>query len=487
LRFLRLLLPLAVLVAALAAVPSALAVSGNDNRASAFTLSPDTSSVADTTTNTVEAGEPNIFSSGAGCAQASNHRLGATEWYKVTGTGGPLTITTDEPQLGTGTATAIDTLIFVYPQGSNTYTVCGDDIGGGNFHTTVSFNSVRGQVYEVQVGQFTALTSTNPAGGVITTTLRPVNDSRSFPTAIQSGVPITGSNRYADLAAEPGEPLSCKTSPTASSPTPYSRTVWFKFTAPSAGTAIIRTNGSVDTVEAVYQGNSTTPVACNDDFPGLVGPSGVTIPVTPGDYLIQVGGFGNPTGADDRHRGAWTQTVDFTPTPPNHDVDGDGFLAQPFGPDCNDNNAAIHPGANDIPHNGVDENCDGHDAPFPALHIRANLSVLFFRTFTKITKAPVSGAPAGAKIVLKCSNKKKGCGKLKTKKITVKSAKTVSLLKYLKKLKLKKNAKITVTVTKPGFIGVQTVFTIRIVHNPRKKTFCLEPGSTKPKKFGTCS
>jgi Putative metal-binding motif len=478
-----------VLAVALTVVPSAFALSGNDNRASAFTLTPDTASVLDTTGNTVEVGEPNIFSSGAGCAQSFNHRLGATAWYKVTGTGGPLTITTDELVLGTTTATAIDTLIFVYPQGSNTYTVCNDDIApGSNTHSAVTFNSTAGQVYEVQVGQFTASTTTNPGGGQIVTALRPVNDSRSFPTRIQSGVPITGSNRYAALPAEAGEPLTCKPTPTSGA-VPYSRTVWFKFTAPSAGTAIIRTNGGLDTVEAVYAGNSTTPVACNDDFPGLVGPSGVTIPVAAGDYLIQVGGFGNPT--PDTKRGAWTQTVDFTatpPPPPNHDVDGDGFIGSQFGgPDCNDSNAAIHPGANDIPKNGIDENCDGQDAKHPALKVSANLTTLFFKKFTKITKAPVSVSPAGGKLVLKCSSKKKGCGKLKSKTISVKSTKSISLLKYLKKLKLKKNAKITVTATKSGYIGVQTVFTIRLLHIPRKQTFCLDPGSKKPKKLGTCS
>ncbi len=48
------------------------------------------------------------------------------------------------------------------------------------------------------------------------------------------------------------------------------------------------------------------------------------------------------------------------------DADGDGYYAIdplhcPSGTDCNDANAAIHPGAIDICDNGVDENCDGVD------------------------------------------------------------------------------------------------------------------------------
>jgi hypothetical protein len=46
------------------------------------------------------------------------------------------------------------------------------------------------------------------------------------------------------------------------------------------------------------------------------------------------------------------------------DADGDGFNALS---DCNDTNPVIRPGANDVPGNGVDENCDGADATVPAV------------------------------------------------------------------------------------------------------------------------
>jgi hypothetical protein len=61
-------------------------------------------------------------------------------------------------------------------------------------------------------------------------------------------------------------------------------------------------------------------------------------------------------GGDDDREFVWASPVWFHTST---DVDGDGY-AYDSG-DCDDYNAAIHPGAFDIWRNGVDENCDGHD------------------------------------------------------------------------------------------------------------------------------
>jgi hypothetical protein len=111
--------------------------------------------------------------------------------------------------------------------------------------------------------------------------------------------------------------------------------------------------------------------------------------------------------------------------------------------------------------------------------VKSTMAVLFFNRFTKVAKLDVAGAPAGASILLSCSSKKRGCP-FKSKKIAATGARSQSILKRLKKARLKKNAVVTIRVTKPDFIGTFEKFTIRILKLPKRQTLCLEPGASKP-------
>ena len=122
------------------------------------------------------------------------------------------------------------------------------------------------------------------------------NDNFSAATDLAGNViQATGNNQVA--TKESGEPNHAANNVGGKS-------VWWKWTAPSAGTATINTRGSTfDTILGIYTGtavNSLTLVASNDDetYPNVI-TSRVQFTATGGTtYRIAVDGYNNGSGAD---------------------------------------------------------------------------------------------------------------------------------------------------------------------------------------------
>jgi hypothetical protein len=180
---------------------------------------------------------------------------------------------------------------------NGTYTIAG--LAPGTYRATfVDPNGGRTQEYYDGSPDYAGSTPINITAANTTT----INASLAYPSPsnndafinaqVITGVSGTVSGTNATATTEPGEPDHGGGTGGGS--------VWYRWTAPSAGTATFTTCGSdFDTVLAAYTGNavnSLTPLASNDDSCGLQ--SSVSFSATAGvTYRIAVDGYYNARGA----------------------------------------------------------------------------------------------------------------------------------------------------------------------------------------------
>lgn len=189
--------------------------------------------------------------------------------------------------------TGFDTLLAVYS--GNTINglreeSSNDDEGGGLQTSAVRFQASIGAIYHI------AVDGANGAVGDLELHIvlepGPANDDFAN-AAILSGATVetTGINRRA--TTEPGEQHHAGI--------PGGASVWWKWTAPATGVAVVNTIGSdFDTLLAVYSGTSVsrlTTIGSNDDFGAFGTASRVGFHCVAGQtYHIAVDGYDGDTG-----------------------------------------------------------------------------------------------------------------------------------------------------------------------------------------------
>ena len=219
-------------------------------------------------------------------AHAGQPAAASVWWTFVPEASGPFEIET--------VGSSFDTRLAIYTGddlGSLVLVAENDDINPANEQSRVGIQAIAGATYHVAVDGF---------GGArgrirlsVFRTLQEPNDD--FAGRIDlgevTGFAISANNQGA--TAEPNEPVSLGQLPNAS--------LWWTWTAPSAGTVTIDTVGSgIDTTLSVFTGSALdalTEVAANDDADGLGTQSRVVFSARAGtEYQIRVDGFGGEQG-----------------------------------------------------------------------------------------------------------------------------------------------------------------------------------------------
>ncbi len=271
----------------------------NDNFGGVTITGADGTVLGNNTDATGQTGEPSIAGSAAD----------TSVWYSWTAPeSGPTSFNTRDA--------TFDTTVHVFT-GSSLGTLAsvasGDDFNGV-LQSKVTFTATAGTTYRIAVDGFGAA---HGAFSLQYAQNSPANDNFATPATLAGA---TGKNvtNTARSTGEPGEPNH------GSIP---DRSVWYSWTAPETGTAVVNTRESnFDTVLAAYTGtaiSALTQSASNDQFNGG-NQSRITFPVVAGTvYRIAVDGFGSTTGSAGLQ---WT--ID---PPANDDFSAARTLSGPYG------------------------------------------------------------------------------------------------------------------------------------------------------------
>ncbi|HWI07565.1 MAG TPA: MopE-related protein [Solirubrobacteraceae bacterium] len=160
------------------------------------------------------------------------------------------------------------------------------------------------------------------------------------------------------------------------------------------------------------------------------------------------------------------------------DADGDGAVS---GFDCNDADAAIHPGARDLPGDRIDQNCDGFDEPVP--FVEYGLTLRFSKPTSRgrrVSRLVVRNLPRDHRVQVTCKTTKRYAKRCPFTRRTKRPSRAgnVSLTSLFRKRVLPPGTRIELQITAPGFNGRVRRFTVRRVGVVRDQRLCLTRGRT---------
>lgn len=290
--------------------------------------------------------EPLTPESDSGCEQTEEvpgWTLDSPEWFYFVGTGGPVVVRLDESMY----------FGFAVYEGIGTPTV-DSLLGCKNWKPRrYEFNSISGHIYRIEVGAWD-----EPPKGMDSYRLSVF--SKTLYAEPAKALPVELGEVF--NIGNWGAPFDYSSSCDVDTVTYIGdRSAWAQISVPVAGMLFVTLKPFLffsweNWMILLYADEGGSKLACS------LGSSGerlmsLSAYVTPGTYWLQfTRGFQVRLDSEGSIEENWEVTTELAI---DFDVDKDGYRR--LG-DCDDADPAIHPGAEDVPDDGIDQNCDGVDA-----------------------------------------------------------------------------------------------------------------------------